>query len=83
VSDSLAGEAGWPRCSLIAAGDPEADPTGSPKPYAKRGGKALARHAPHILKMGRERLAARRDRHPGKQSVEEHGDEPTCRRDHS
>jgi hypothetical protein len=27
---------------------------------AKRGGQALARHAPHILKMGRERLAARR-----------------------
>ena len=27
---------------------------------AKRGGQALARHAPHILKRGRERLAARR-----------------------
>ena len=27
---------------------------------AKRGGQALARHAPHILKGGRERLAARR-----------------------
>ncbi len=27
---------------------------------AKRGGQALARHAPHILKKGRERLAARR-----------------------
>jgi hypothetical protein len=27
---------------------------------AKRGGQTLARHAPHILKWGRERLAARR-----------------------
>jgi hypothetical protein len=27
---------------------------------AKRAGQALARHAPHILKRGRERLAARR-----------------------
>jgi len=26
---------------------------------AKRGGQALARHAPHILEMGRERLAYR------------------------